>query len=56
MVSYNALISACEKGSNPQQAMQLLQDMSIRGQLPNVITCSAAISACEKGRTGATSV
>ena len=42
--------SACEKGQKPQQALHLLQDLQLRGLLPDVITYSAAISAREKGQ------
>ena len=38
MVTYNALISACEKDQQPQQALHLLQELQFRGLLPNVIT------------------
>ena len=50
MITYNAAISACEKGQKPQQALQLLLELPLRGLLPDVITYSAAISACEKGQ------
>ena len=40
---------ACEKGQKPQQALHLLQELQLRGLLPNVITYNATISACEKG-------
>ncbi len=48
MISYNAAISACEKGGQWEQAMQLLQQMVKQGITPNVISYNAAISACEK--------
>ena len=35
------------RGQTPQQALHLLQELQLRGLLPNVITYSAAISACE---------
>ena len=40
-----------EEGPKPQQALQLLKELQLRGLLPNVITYNAAISACEKGQT-----
>ena len=49
-ITYDLLISACEKGQQQQQAMRLLQEMLPRGLLPTVITYNAAISACEKGQ------
>ena len=49
MITYSAAVSACEKGQKPQQALHLLQELQLRGLLPNVITYNAAVSACEKG-------
>jgi len=49
VLTYSALISACEKGALPQRALELLETMRHQGLLPNVITYSALISACEKG-------
>ena len=49
MISYNAAISACEKGSQWEKALGLLQEMTSSGIKPNVISYNAAISACEKG-------
>ena len=49
---YNAMISACEKargGAEWQCAIELLDEMTERGIEPDVISYSAAISACEKG-------
>ena len=51
VITYNATISACEKGQKPQQALHLLQEMQFRGLLPNVITYNVAISACEQGQS-----
>ena len=47
-VIYTPAISACEKGKQPDKALELLEDMQRRGLEPNTITYSAAISACEK--------
>ena len=49
VISYNATIRACEKGQQPQYALQLLQEMKYKGILPNVISYNTTISACEKG-------
>ena len=44
-----AAFSACEKGTRWEEALCLLQEMLHRSLTPNVVSCSAAISACEKG-------
>ena len=49
VISFNAAISACEKGGQWQRALSLLDDMCKAGVTMNVISFSAAISACEKG-------
>ena len=49
VITYNALISACEKGTLPQRTLPLLETMRDQGLLPDVITNNALISACEKG-------
>ena len=49
VITYNALISACEKGALPQRALQLLETMLHQGLLPDVITYNTLISAYEKG-------
>ena len=48
VITYNALISACEKGKQPERALELFEAMQQRGVVPNVITYSALISVCEK--------
>ena len=50
VITYNAAISACEKGQRPQHALPLLHELQLSGLLPNVITCNAVISACGEGR------
>ena len=50
MTTYNAAISACEKGQKPQPALHMLQKLQLRGLRPDVIPYNAAISACEKGQ------
>ena len=44
------MISACEKGKQPDKALGLLEDMQRKGPEPGMIIYSAAISACEKGK------
>ena len=51
MITYNAAISACEKGHRPQQALNMLQKLQFRGLLRTVLSYNAAISASEKGQT-----
>ncbi|CAK0865253.1 unnamed protein product [Prorocentrum cordatum] len=48
-ISYNAGISACEKGEQWQRAMLLLIEMREAKLQPDVTSYSAGISACEKG-------
>jgi len=48
--SYSSAISACEKGQQWEQALNLLPEMRRSWLEPNVISYSSAISACEKGR------
>ena len=50
VITYNALISACEKGKQPRRTIEILQAMQGQGLVPNVITYSALISACGKGK------
>ena len=49
VVSYNAAISACAKGSEWEKALALWDEMERRGVAPDEASYSAAISACEKG-------
>ena len=49
VITYNALVIACEKGTLPQSALQLLEAMLHQGLQPGVITYNALISACGKG-------
>ena len=49
VATHNALISACEKGHYPPEAMQPCEDSPHQGIKPDIVTCSALISACEKG-------
>eukprot|EP00973_Karenia_brevis_P074996 10421092-Karenia_brevis.AAC.1 len=49
VISFNADISACEKGGQRQREMILLHEMQNRGLSLDAITSDTAISACEKG-------
>ena len=48
-ISFNADISACEKGGEWQMALSLLSQMSAAGAVPDQFSYNAGISACEKG-------
>merc|ERR1711865_370939 len=50
VISFNAAISACEKGGKWERALELLQEMRQSGVQPDVISFSSAISACESCR------
>ncbi len=47
MISYNATMSTCEKGQQWEQALSLMPEMRRSWFEPNVISFSAATSACE---------
>lgn len=49
VVTYNALISACDKGSDPDRASEVFEALRGYGVVPTEVTYSAVISACEKG-------
>ena len=50
VITYNALISACEKGKQPDRALEIFDQMQQQGLVPDVITYSALISACEQSK------
>ena len=49
VISFNAGISACEKGGHWQEALKLLEAMPAANVQADVFSYSAAISACGKG-------
>ena len=49
VITYSALISACEKAQDPRRASQVLSGMPQQGLMPNILTYTALFSACEKG-------
>ena len=49
-ISYNATITACEKGTEQQHAVTLLQTMCTQNIWPNTTSYNAAISACAQGK------
>ena len=52
VVSFGTLITGCERAALWQQALQLLGELGRRRLEGNVVTYSAAISACEKAPPG----
>ena len=50
VVSYNAAISACEKGKKWELALHWLQELWRSSLEPDVVSYNAAISAHGKGR------
>ena len=49
-ITYNAVISACEKGKQPEQALEVFQALMQQGVVLDAITYDALISACETGK------
>ena len=47
VVTFNTVLSACEKGRRWEQALRWLDQLREEILTPNVVTSSAAISACE---------
>ena len=50
VITFSALISACEKGKQPGRALELFEAMQRQGVVPDVITYNALINACDKGK------
>jgi len=48
VITYSALISACEKSYQVEKAFGLFETMQRQGVVPNEITYSALITACER--------
>ena len=46
IITYNALISVCEKGKQPERALEMFQALQRQGMVPDIITYSALISVC----------
>jgi pentatricopeptide repeat domain-containing protein 1 len=55
-VTFNALISACEKGGQWQEALAVLEFMRRCGSKPDTVTYNSLISACEKGSQWAVAI
>ena len=50
VVSFNAAISACEKGKQWEVALALLQEIGNNVLIPDLLSCNAVVSACDKGK------
>ena len=48
MIGYNSVISACEKGKQPEQALEVFQEMQRHGVVSDVIIYSDLICVYEK--------
>ena len=48
IITYGAMMSACEKGSQPKGALEVFQSMQRPNVVPGMISYSAFISTCEK--------
>ena len=49
-IAYSAAISTCEKGKQPDKALELLEDMQPKGLEPDIIVYNAMMSTFEKGK------
>ena len=43
VITYNAMISACEKGKQPERALELFDAMKQQSMVPDVMTYNALI-------------
>ena len=50
MITYTALINACERSKQPQWAVEMLHVMQHQDVVPNIITYSAVISEIKKSQ------
>jgi len=50
VVTYSAVVNACEKGHQPGRALEVFQAMQRQSVVMDVITYTVLISACQKGR------
>merc|ERR1712224_840893 len=50
VITYNALISTCEKGKQPEWALQALGAMQRQDIAPDVVMYKALIGACANGK------
>ena len=50
MVTYSAVVSACEQGQELRRAFDVCAEMRRQALEPDMVINSAVISACEKGQ------
>jgi len=50
IVTCNSAVSACEKGEQPERALEVFHGLRRQGVTPNAITYNALISAWVKGK------
>ena len=50
IITYAALISACQKSKESEQALEIFVAMSEQRMVPNAITYNAMMTACEKSQ------
>eukprot|EP00931_Biecheleriopsis_adriatica_P095279 TRINITY_DN6891_c0_g1_i10.p1 TRINITY_DN6891_c0_g1~~TRINITY_DN6891_c0_g1_i10.p1 ORF type:complete len:126 (-),score=29.61 TRINITY_DN6891_c0_g1_i10:130-462(-) len=51
VITFNALISACEQGNHSEKALEIFAEMRQRGLQPNVITYDSLVRAGQKANT-----
>ncbi len=49
-ITYNALLSAYEKGNEPKRALDVCAVMNQQGIVPTTITYSTLVSSCDKSK------
>jgi len=50
VITYSALISACERGKSPELAMEVFRSMQRQSAVPDIVIYSAFISSCGKAQ------
>ena len=43
VITYSAVISACEKGKQPERLLEVLETMQRQGMVPDIITYNSMI-------------
>ena len=50
VITYSALISACEKGKQPETTMAMFYAIQRQDVVPDIMTYGALISTCQRGK------